>query len=188
MTRLLALVLAVAACDAGAKTPAPSPPPPPPPPVIAAKPAPPPISPKPAPDSHAFLASIDRGPCYGTCPIYKLTVYRDGRVEYAGDRFVKKSGKRTATLNPDEVAAIDKLFTDGKFLAYPDYNHHDVTDNPTATTAYQPADATTIKSVKHYYGDRHAPESLTTLEDKFEELVHVERFIGTEAERDKLGE
>lgn len=183
-----------AACDAGVKPTPPAPPPPvavKPPPAPPLKPEPPPLPPAPPPvavNAHVLLASIDRGPCYGTCPVYTLTVYRDGKVEYVGKDFVKKKGKASGTVTADQIAKLDKLFTDGKYLAYKDsYESYDATDAPSAKTAYLPLGATTVKRVGHYYGDMHAPESLTNLEESFDTIVKTEHFIGTEAERDKLG-
>jgi hypothetical protein len=179
MSRVLVLVI-LAGCDAGAK---PTPPPPPvaAPHVVA-------IDAAPVPD-HSLLASIARGACYGTCAVYTLAVYRDGRVEYDGEDFVKTKGKATGTVTAEQLAALDKLFTDDHYLAYKsEYKNYDVTDNPSAVTSYHPAGATTTKTVDHYYGDMHAPESLTNLEHQFDEIVKTERWIGTRAERDKLRE
>jgi hypothetical protein len=40
--------------------------------------------------------------------------------------------------------------------------------------------------VKHYLCDPSAPQDLDELEEGFEKLVKIERWIGTEQERDKL--
>jgi hypothetical protein len=184
-------VLAIlAGCDAGAKPPSPHltvaalPPIAPVPPVPPVPRMPPPTTALP---QHVMLASIDRGACYGTCPIYKLTVYRDGKVEYVGEDYVKMKGKVAGTVTAEQLAALDKLFTDAHYLAYKDaYDHEDATDAPSALTAYVPLGASTTKFVRHYYGDMHAPESLTKLEEDFDTIVKSERWIGTEAERDKL--
>ena len=119
--------------------------------------------------------------------MYSFTVYRDGKVEYAGKDYVKTKGKRGGTLTDAQLAALDKLFTDGNFLGYKSsYEEYDETDAPSAKTAYQPVGAKTPKTVSHYYGDMHAPASLTELEAKFDDIVFIERWIGTSAERDKL--
>ena len=39
------------------------------------------------------LGSITRTFCLGTCPVYSVTIYRDGRVEYDGQRYVGNKGK-----------------------------------------------------------------------------------------------
>lgn len=183
MSRFLVLVTLIAGCDAGVKPPADPPATPVEKPKLAAAPAPVP----PPAGEHVLLASIDRGACYGTCPIYTLTVYRDGKVEYEGKDYVKTKGKATGTVTAAQLAALDKLFTDDHYLAYNSaYTSYDATDEPSARTAYRPLGAATTKSVDHYYGDLKAPESLTKLEDAFDRVVGSERWIGTSAERDKL--
>ncbi|MEP6859933.1 MAG: DUF6438 domain-containing protein [Deltaproteobacteria bacterium] len=190
MSRVLVLVVVlvnVAGCDAGAK------PTPPPPLHLAAVPLPAPVTVPPVPPpttalpQHVLLASIDRGPCYGTCPVYKVTVYRDGKVEYVGTDYVKNKGKAAGTVTAEQLAALDKLFTDDHYLAYKDsYEHEDFTDASSAQTSYAPLGASTTKYVRHYYGDTHAPESLTKLEEDFDTIVNTDRWIGTRVVHDKL--
>jgi hypothetical protein len=190
MSRVSVLVLPgvlaiVVGCDAGAK-PAP---PPPAPHVAVVPPVPPPPPPPPtvAAPAPVLLASLERGPCYGTCPVYTVTVYRDGKVEYVGTDYVKTKGKASDTLTAEQVAALDKLFTDDHYLAYKDsYEHVDWTDAPSARTSYVPLGATAAKTVGHYYGDTHAPDSLSKLEAAFDTTVHTERWVGTRAERRQL--
>ena len=49
-------------------------------------------APAPTPDYASLVITLERTACFGTCPIYKLTVYGDGRVEYEGERFVTVTG------------------------------------------------------------------------------------------------
>lgn len=136
--------------------------------------------------AHVLLASLSRTACYGWCPIYTVTVYRDGVVEYDGERFVKTKGKATWHLAPDELAALDTLFTSHGYLSLAaEYTHEDVTDNPSANTAYQPAGGA-AKSVTHYHGDMNAPKALDEIETGFDRIVHTETWIGTEQERQSL--
>lgn len=183
MRGLFALVVVVA-CDAGAKST------PPPPPAVAVIPVVTPPEPPAKPihvDPHSLLATIERGPCYGTCPVYSLTVYRDGAVDYEGKQYVKKVGKAKGTITAEQVAALDKMFIDGKYLDYKSaYESYDVTDSPSAKTSYQAIDAEKLKTVSHYYGDRSAPESLGKLEHDFDTIVKIDHWIGTRAERDTL--
>jgi hypothetical protein len=137
------------------------------------------------PGSHEVIATIARGGCYGTCPIYKLTVYRDGTVEYTGDNFVKVKGPARGRVGPEVIAAIDRLFHDAHYFELADaYTERDRTDNPTTITEYR--DGGRTKTITHYRGDDHTPEILTNVEDALDALVHVEQFIGTETERDAL--
>ena len=138
---------------------------------------------------HVLLASIEGTACFGTCPSYKLTIYRDGAVEYEGEEYVKTKGKATGTLALDKVDAIDRLFAEHGYLKLRDsYESYDVTDNPSTYTSYQPLGGK-LKSVRHYHGDMHAPEELSKLEKRLYELAEVERWIGSREERstDRLG-
>lgn len=136
--------------------------------------------------AHVLLASLSRTVCFGWCPIYTVTVYRDGVVEYQGEHFVKTKGKATWRLAPDELAALDQLFTSKGYLQLAaDYSHEDITDNPSANTSYQPAGAA-VKAVTHYHGDMNAPKVLDEIEDGFDRIVHTEKWIGTDEERKNL--
>ena len=44
--------------------------------------------------------------CYGTCPSYTATIFRDGRVAYVGERFVPLLGVRSDSLPQAIVMAM----------------------------------------------------------------------------------
>lgn len=46
------------------------------------------------------------GACYGPCPIYKLTLERDGSVGYAGGWFVRELGNASAKVEPEVAEAL----------------------------------------------------------------------------------
>lgn len=136
--------------------------------------------------AHELLASLTRTECYGWCPAYTVRIYQDGVVEYQGDAFVVTQGKATGHVGPDALAAIDKLFEDADWFALADaYTHEDWTDNPSASASWTHDGKT--KTIEHYYGDTHAPAVLETVEDGIDQIVHVEQWIGTEDQRQKLG-
>ncbi len=135
--------------------------------------------------THEPLATIERSGCFGWCPIYEATVFRDGMVEYRGERFVKTTGAATWTIEPREIVAIETLFAEAHYLDLKDaYTSYDVTDMPSAVTSHTRAGRT--KRVAHYAGDGSAPKALGHLESELDRLVHIEKGIGTEAEREKL--
>jgi hypothetical protein len=134
---------------------------------------------------HELLGSIERTACFGWCPVYKLTVYRDGAVEYEGEEYVKTKGKATGTLAPDKFGELDRLFQSHDYFSLKDqYTAYEVTDNPSATTSYSFGGHT--KRIEHYMGDSHAPKALIEVEDGFDKIVGVEQWIGTDEEREKL--
>ncbi|HWO25689.1 MAG TPA: DUF6438 domain-containing protein [Kofleriaceae bacterium] len=139
-----------------------------------------------APPKHEHLATIERIGCYGSCPVYKLTVYRDGAVEYEGEQYVKVEGKAAGELRPEEVTALEELFRKHRYLELKDsYEYEGYTHAASVYTAYTPAGGKR-KDVRHYMGDISAPQRLVTIEEGIDAVVKIEQWIGTRAERDKL--
>ena len=73
-----------------------------------------------APHAQCPLATLRRTTCFGTCPEYDLTIYKDGRVEYLGWRWVKACGRHTAVLTPTAVAALEAAFAQASYFALDD--------------------------------------------------------------------
>ena len=49
---------------------------------------------------------FQRTPCFGTCPSYTATIFRNGRVAYNGERFVSLTGSHELRLDPTTVTAM----------------------------------------------------------------------------------
>jgi hypothetical protein len=146
----------------------------------------PPADPAGSAGSHEPLATLERTACYGFCPVYKVTIFRDGVVEYDGEQFVKVQGRATGHLGARQLAELDALFQQNGYLQLASsYQKQTVTDLPSAFTSYSPAPGRT-KSVKHYLGDWSAPEALTRVEEGIDRIVHIEQWIGTLEERQHL--
>lgn len=193
MRHALLCLAVLAACDTD-RTPAlPRPAPavkPPPPPVVpapldAAVPEAPVVDAgPPGPAAREPVATLHRTACFGRCPAYTVSIYRDGVIEYDGTGYVKTKGKATGRLSRAKIDAIDRRFAAAHYFDFKDRYHADVTDAPWAITSWHHDGK--VKTVEHYFGDDHAPEALTRLEDDLDKLIGIERWIGSEAERDKL--
>ena len=55
---------------------------------------------------HDTALVFQRTLCYGTCPSYTATIFRDGRVAYVGERFVPLLGTRSDSLPQATVIAM----------------------------------------------------------------------------------
>ena len=54
--------------------------------------------------------SLETGPCFGPCPIYTLTLYRDGRARLVTDGFsAEKRQTYTARISPLDYARLTQL-------------------------------------------------------------------------------
>ena len=132
----------------------------------------------PTPDNMSdVVVTLERGPCFGACPVYRLTVYGDGRVSYEGIRFVRIEGTRTATISEDNVRQlIAEFYAIDYFSLHDEYTHADATDMPSATTSITIGGKT--KTIIHYHGDFSTPDELTALEDKIDEIVSTRQWVG----------
>jgi hypothetical protein len=129
------------------------------------------------------LASLERTACFGTCPVYKLTIRADGRVDYHGEHFVKRKGDATGQLKPAQLAALRNAFARADYGKLADtYDHVSVTDAPSAITSF--TDGAVTKTIRHYLGDETAPAELEKLEDRIDQLVGIAQWIGTDKERE----
>ncbi|MBD1893832.1 DUF6438 domain-containing protein [Coleofasciculus sp. FACHB-129] len=135
--------------------------------------------------SPQVALTLERTACFGFCPIYKLTVYGNGKVVYEGKRFVKVTGTRTTTISK---TAARKLIADFQKLNYfklQDSYTGGHTDAPSAITSLTIGKKQ--KTVHHYLPSPDAPTQLTELENKIDTVVNSKQWIGTDAERAPRG-
>jgi hypothetical protein len=135
--------------------------------------------------SQPVMLTLERTACFGFCPIYKLTVYGNGKVVYEGKRFVKVTGTQTTTISR---AAVRKLVSEFQRIQY--FNLQDSymgghTDAPSAITSLVMGKKQ--KTVNHYLASPDAPTKLTDLENKIDAVVNSKQWIGTDSERAPQG-
>jgi hypothetical protein len=139
----------------------------------------------PVPGAPDVLITLERQSCFGTCPVYTLAVYDDGRFLYHGDQFVKIKGDVSGFLTLSQVKRLERAFDDAGYFALADeYAEESFTDMPTAITSYR--HGRDVKTIRHYYGDDTAPSSLSKLEHEIDEIAQTDRWVGTPKERDEL--
>jgi hypothetical protein len=131
------------------------------------------------------LITLERESCYGTCPVYRLAIFDDGRFQYHGDQFVKIKGDVSGFLTLSQVKRLERAFDEANYFAFADsYDQERITDMPTAVTSYRRAQ--NVKEIRHYYGDDTAPKALGKLEEAIDTIVQNDRWIGTSKEREEL--
>ncbi len=93
-----------------------------------------PISPM---KNDSLLLSMERTPCYGTCPTYKFHIYKNGYTEYEGIRFVNKEGMFYTILSKEQLKKITDRAKEIKFYYFKDeYIDRNMTDFPTTIIKY----------------------------------------------------
>ena len=96
-----------------------------------------------------------KGPCFGTCPIYTLTIFNTGLVRFNGIRFTEKDGRHEKQLDAEEYATLIKKFKSNKFFGFTDDYGMELVDLATITISFN--DKGKTKTVR---GKSKFPEKL----------------------------
>lgn len=123
-------------------------------------------------NNDSLFASIERTPCYGTCPHYSIKIYKSGLVIYEGKRFVNKEGKHKAFLSNDKLLEIDKYAIELGYYNLKDRYEDQVTDLPSCTTRLNGSKAD--KSVFHY---GKGPDALVKFEKYLDGLFARKEWV-----------
>ena len=128
--------------------------------------------------------TLERTSCYGTCPIYTVTVRRDGTVTYDGKQFVAVTGHHSSKISSEQfqqlVHEIQRigffsLQDEYTFKENPDGSIEAVTDLPTTITTVRAGKLR--KRIKNYYG---GPESLAEFEKLIDKIAGSSAWTGRE--------
>ncbi len=133
---------------------------------------------------------LERSACYGNCPVYKLTIYGDGRLEYVGETNVKLKGNKQAAIDAGDFKSLVSEFDKASYFSTDQYTEKNCscrfcTDMPTVTTEIQVRGST--HRVEHYYGCTCAPKTLWVLEQAIDKIVRTERWIGDVSKQGPFG-
>jgi hypothetical protein len=134
--------------------------------------------PPPAPDTNGagVTISLTRGACFGTCPIYRVTIHGDGSSIYDGERFVAVAGHREYQVPAASVAKLVADFEAANFFALEDEYRARVTDLPTYTLSITIGERS--KTVVDYFGRQIGmPQAVTDLEDETDLVGETAQFV-----------
>ena len=137
-----------------------------------------------APDGGAASSVLlERRPCFGTCPVYTVTVDGSGSVRFEGRRFVADSGTSTATVPKARLDSLLAELESAGYFGFAERYGMDqagcgryATDLPTVVTEVRIHGR--VKRVEHDHGCADAPEMLDSLERRIDEVAGVSRWVG----------
>lgn len=120
---------------------------------------------------------VERGPCFGGCPVYRVTLTRDGALTVSGGGRQDAVAPRDARALLARAVAAGVLTLPARILGDPALCPVPATDHPTVVlTAYAPGRAA---RVEHYTGCYASAEPLAV-------APAVARLTAVEAEVDAL--
>lgn len=139
---------------------------------------------RPAPDAGADASvSLERRPCFGTCPVYTVRLDGSGAVHFEGRRFVADSGASTGAVPKARVDSLLAELESGGYFEFADrYDagapgcERYATDLPTVVTEVHLRGR--AKRVEHDHGCGGAPETLDSLERRIDDVAGVKRWVG----------
>jgi len=124
--------------------------------------------------------TMERTPCFGRCPVYRLDLDGAGKVVYEGRGFVKERGRQEATVRAADVQALAKEIEAAGFFTLRDSYPPDATDNASVITSVT-IDGKT-KRIEHDLSSRAAPASLKALYQRIDEVAGSRQWVGEDVE------
>jgi hypothetical protein len=114
----------------------------------------------------AKVIEMSKGPCYGTCPVFTITVYEKGVVAYKGERHSDKLGLYVKVLKKASYQKLVNAFAQANLWQYKDVYKSQVPDFQTVTlTYYEEGDIKTI------VGKDGRPAAVLELEQMLDQLA-----------------
>lgn len=115
----------------------------------------------------------------GECPVYSVEILRDGTVNYFGEYFVDKIGTHTWRIDSKSVKLLNDAIVHSGYFRMKE-------KTITVISTCQPSCITSIlleddsfREIENDYGENRYPKKLSTFENKIDELIQVEKYIGS---------
>jgi Domain of unknown function (DUF6438) len=128
--------------------------------------------------------TLERPGCYDNCPMYKVTISADGKVNYEGKGFVKVKGKAQTSLTAAQVKALEKAIAEVKFFSL---QNEYISEKDGCKAVFPDASAAIItissdkqtKSIYHYFGCDGHPDltQLTIFENTIDQIVNSAQWV-----------
>ena len=139
-------------------------------------------SPAAAPETGPAV-TLERTPCFGTCPVYTVAISRAGEVTFNGKHHVADTGQVTAMIPQERVDSLLAELEAGGYFGFADAYVMDspacgmyATDSPTIITSATRDGET--KTIRHDRGCSATPPELSQLEQRIDEVAGTGRWIG----------
>lgn len=85
----------------------------------------------------AQSVTIKRGACLGACPIYNVTIHRNGKVDFEGIRFIEPEGKLSFSLSDRDNTRFWKMADQIEFAGYDTLYPCKIADLPSSTFVFE---------------------------------------------------
>ena len=128
---------------------------------------------EPPSDLNDVVITMERTACFGSCPVYSLTVHGNGTITYEGGDYVDVEGKQFSQISDDEVKELLDFFFKIDYFSLRSHYWQPISDQPSTITSITLDGVTT--SVYNYFG---GPKELFELQDKIDEITNSKQWVG----------
>jgi hypothetical protein len=115
------------------------------------------------------LVEMSKGPCYGRCPVYTLTIYDNGVMTYEGLRFTEREGLYIKKVADDELKALKMMLKDANLTQFRDAYRARLTDLQSVSISYYGNN-----SIKTIVGKDGRPEAVMNIQGELEKMADSE--------------
>ncbi|GJM36175.1 MAG: hypothetical protein DHS20C18_51760 [Saprospiraceae bacterium] len=115
----------------------------------------------------AEIIEMKKGPCFGSCPVFTLTIYNNGVASYEGERFTDRMGVYTKVLDKTTFESIVADFKLANLWQFQDAYKARIPDLATVSITYWEEDKS-----KTVLGKDGRPETVLKLEEKLDEIAN----------------
>src|SRR5437016_4774545 len=130
-------------------------------------------------NAKSAIVIIARGPCFGGCPSYTLTLRDGGSVEYVGKNFVRISGPETTTIGANQFAGLLQDLDDIHFFSLDDQAFERCYDTAKVTVSVSAGGKTKSVTIdSHCVGSKSGPQAqLVALAQRIDTMAASERWV-----------
>lgn len=115
---------------------------------------------------EAPVITMQKTACFGSCPVYKMEIYEDGKVLLEAEKNLPMEGKYKANMDAERLEKLINAFEESNFFDFQaSYTAH-ITDLPTTYISFDHEGKS--KKIMDYHG---APEALKALEKEVAVLI-----------------
>jgi ankyrin repeat protein len=127
-------------------------------------------------DFNSVRFALERGRCFGSCPVYRVEILGDGTVNYTGTLFVAVTGQHTHHIPQEAVKTLLNQFRQADFFNFdPEYRAW-ISDLPTQTISLS------IDGRKMTVVNYGGPRELSELERAIDRTARVAIWVRGNAE------
>jgi len=122
------------------------------------------------------VVEISKGPCFGNCPVYTLSIYETGIAVFSGEQNTDRRGVYMKKIGKERARQITNKCVAANLWQFRDVYKSNFPDLPTVTLTYYEG-----KESKTISGKRERPDEVISIEQMLDEIAFSDGWEQVEA-------